>query len=63
MFGGDTCIGLEDIARKREGGLEIAPPVERGLMMKTTAQGRVVRFTSFRNFNFETLRDSYFVQL
>ena len=26
MFGGDTCIGLEDIARKREGGLEIAPP-------------------------------------
>ena len=25
-FGGDTCIGLEDIARKREGGLEIAPP-------------------------------------
>ena len=25
-FGADTCIGLEDIARKREGGLEIAPP-------------------------------------
>ena len=25
-FGGDTCIGLEDIARKLEGGLEIAPP-------------------------------------
>ena len=25
-FGGDTCIGLEDIRRKREGGLEIAPP-------------------------------------
>ena len=25
MFGGDTCIGLEDIARKREVGLEIAP--------------------------------------
>ena len=25
-FGGDICIGLEDIARKREGGgLEIAP--------------------------------------
>ena len=24
-FGGDTCIGLEDIARQREGGLEIAP--------------------------------------
>ena len=46
------------------------------LMMKTTAQGRVVRFTPFRNFNFErkfqtiagdnshqSLRDSYFVQL
>ena len=34
-FGGDTCIVLEDIARKREGGgLEIAPPpppVGRGL--------------------------------
>ena len=25
-FGGDICIGSEDIARKREGGLEIAPP-------------------------------------
>ena len=25
MFGGDTCIGLEDIARKREG-VEIPPP-------------------------------------
>ena len=33
VFGGDTCICLEDIARKREGGLEIAPPppVGRGL--------------------------------
>ena len=30
-FDGDTCNGLEDIARKREGGLEIAPPVGRGL--------------------------------
>ena len=46
------------------------------VVMKTTAQGRVVRFTPFRNFNFEqifqtiagdkshqSLRDSYFVQL
>ena len=32
-FGGDTCIGLEDIARKPEGGLEIAPPVGRGLTL------------------------------
>ena len=45
-------------------------------MMKTTAQGKVVRFTPFWNFNFERkfqtiagdnshqfLRDSYFVQL
>ena len=31
MFGGDTCIGLEDIARKREGGLEIAPPPQWGV--------------------------------
>ena len=30
-FGGDICIGLEDIGRKREGGLEIAPLVGRGL--------------------------------
>ena len=45
-------------------------------MMNTTAQGRVVRFTPFRKFNFErifqtiagdnsrqSLRDSYIVQL
>ena len=45
-------------------------------MMNTTAQGKVVRFTPFRNFKFErkfqtiagdnshqSLRDSYFVQL
>ena len=25
-FGGDTCIGLEDIARKREGGARNSPP-------------------------------------
>ena len=31
-FGGDTCIGLEDIARKREGGgARNSPPVGRGL--------------------------------
>ena len=31
-FSDATCIGLEDIARKREGGLEITPPpVGRGL--------------------------------
>ena len=32
MFDSDTCIGLEDITRKREGGgLEIVPPVGCGL--------------------------------
>ena len=31
-FGGDTCIGSEDVARKRDMGLEIPPPpVGRGL--------------------------------
>ena len=32
QFAGDTCIGLEDIARKREAGSKYPPPpVGRGL--------------------------------
>ena len=30
-FGGDTCIDLEDIARKIEGARNTPPPVGRGL--------------------------------
>ena len=42
-FGGDTCNGLEDIARKREGGLEIAPPpVGRGVNFQWRRQGLMV---------------------
>ena len=40
-FSGDNCIGLEDIARKREGGLEIAPPVGRGLK-KTHVKKKII---------------------
>ena len=43
-LGGDTCIGLEDIARKREGGLEIAPPpVGRGLNERSEVFSYIIR--------------------